>query len=102
MMTSERFQEITRRYAALRIAVVGDYSCDRYLEIDPARTETSIETGLPVHNVTRVRAQPGASGTVLSNLAALGVGELWPLAFVVVMVKATNYIARWNKRQACA
>ena len=49
------FQEITGRYAALRIAVVGDYSCDRYLEIDPAKTETSIETGLPVHNVTRVR-----------------------------------------------
>ena len=81
MMTSERFQEITGRYAALRIAVVGDYSCDRYLEIDPAKTETSIETGLPVHNVTRVRAQPGASGTVLSNLAALGVGELWPVGF---------------------
>ena len=73
MMTSERFQEITGRYAALRIAVAGDYSWDRYLEIDPAKTETSIETGLPVHNVTRVRAQPGASGTVLNNLAALGV-----------------------------
>ena len=81
MMTSERFQEITGRYAALRIAVVGDYSCDRYLEIDPAKTETSIETGLPVHNVTRVRAQPGASGTVLSNLAALCAGELWPVGF---------------------
>ena len=81
MMISERFQEITGRYAALRIAVVGDYSCDRYLEIDPTKTETSIETGLPVHNVTRVRAQPGASGTVLSNLAALGVGELWPVGF---------------------
>ena len=81
MMTSERFQEITGRYAAQRIAVVGDYSCDRYLEIDPAKTETSIETGLPVHNVTRVRAQPGASGTVLSNLAALGADELWPVGF---------------------
>lgn len=81
MMTSERFQEITARYAALRIAVVGDFSCDRYLEIDPVKTETSIETGLPVHNVTRVRAQPGASGTVLCNLAALGVGELWPVGF---------------------
>ena len=95
------FQEITGRYAALRIAVVGDYSCDRYLEIDPAKTEISIETGLPVHNVTRVRSQPGASGTVLSNLAALGVGELWPVGFSAVMVKATNYIVRWNKRPAC-
>ena len=80
-MTAERFQEITARYTGLRIAVVGDYSCDRYLEIDPAKKETSIETGLPVHNVTHVRAQPGAAGTVLANLAALGVGELWPVGF---------------------
>ena len=80
-MNSSRFEEITSRYSGLRIAVVGDYSCDRYLEIDPNKEEISIETGLPVHNVTRVRAQPGASGTVLNNLAALGVGELWPVGF---------------------
>ncbi len=80
-MDSAPFQHITDQYANLRIAVVGDYSCDRYLEIDPDKKETSIETGLPVHNVTRVRAQPGASGTVLNNLAALGVGELWPVGF---------------------
>jgi len=80
-VTAERFQEITARYPDLRIAVVGDFSCDRYLEIDPAKKETSIETGLPVHNVTNVRAQPGAAGTVLANLAALGVGELWPVGF---------------------
>ena len=80
-MNSSRFEEITSRYADLRIAVVGDYSCDRYLEIDPTREETSIETGLPVHNITNVRAQPGAAGTVLANLSALGVGELWPVGF---------------------
>lgn len=80
-MNSERFQEFTERYPSLRIAVVGDFSCDRYLEIDPAKTETSIETGLPVHNVTNVRAQPGAAGTVLNNLVALGVGEIWPVGF---------------------
>tara|TARA_B100000029_G_C17430431_1_gene907679 strand:+ start:87 stop:1118 length:1032 start_codon:yes stop_codon:yes gene_type:complete len=80
-MDSQRFQQITDRYPALRIAVVGDYSCDRYLEIDPAKAETSIETGLPVHNITRVRAQPGAAGTIINNLVALGVGELWPVGF---------------------
>ena len=80
-MTSERFQEITGRYAALRIAIVGDYSCDRYLEIDPSREEVSIETGLPVYNVTKIRAQPGASGTVLNNLVALGIKEIWPIGF---------------------
>ena len=80
-MDPARFQSITDQYTNLRIAVVGDYSCDRYLEIDPAKAETSIETGLPVHNVTAIRAQPGAAGTVLNNLVALGVGEIWPVGF---------------------
>ena len=80
-MNLSRFEEITSRYSELRIAVVGDYSCDRYLEIDPSKEEISIETNLAVHNITNVRAQPGASGTVLNNLVALGVTELWPVGF---------------------
>jgi rfaE bifunctional protein kinase chain/domain len=80
-MNSERFEAITARYPLLRVAVVGDVCLDRYLEIDPARQETSIETGLPVHNVVRVRSQPGAAGTILNNLAALGVGEIYPVGF---------------------
>ena len=80
-MDRHRFREITSQYPGLRIAVIGDYSLDRYLEIDPSKTEISIETGLPVHNVTRVRAQPGAAGTVLNNLAALGIGGIWPVGF---------------------
>src|SRR6187200_1909770 len=80
-MTPERLRAITGKYASLRLAVVGDFCLDRYLEIDPARAETSIETGLPVHNVVNVRAQPGAAGTVLGNLVALGVGNLYPVGF---------------------
>lgn len=80
-MTPERLQEIASRYSKLRIAVVGDCCLDRYLEIDPARAETSIETGLPVYNVARVRSQPGAAGTIINNLVALGVGEIFPVGF---------------------
>lgn len=80
-MSPDRFQEITGRYPELRIGVVGDFCLDRYLEIDPARREISIETGLPVHNVVRVRSQPGAAGTILNNLAALGVGVIQPVGF---------------------
>ena len=80
-MISNRLQEIASRYSKLRIAVVGDCCLDRYLEIDPARAETSIETGLPVYNVARVRSQPGAAGTILNNLVALGVGEIFPVGF---------------------
>src|SRR5262249_2392413 len=66
---------------SLRVAVVGDFCLDRYLEIDPARNEISIETGLPVYNVQRVRSQPGAAGTILNNLVALGMGEIYPVGF---------------------
>jgi rfaE bifunctional protein kinase chain/domain len=80
-MTPERFQAITGQYRRLRLAVVGDFCLDRYLEIDPARQETSIETGLPVHNVINVRSQPGGAGTIVNNLAALGLGTICPLGF---------------------
>lgn len=80
-MNAERFATITEQYPQLRIAVVGDFCLDRYLEIDPTKVETSIETGLPVHNVVRVRAQPGGAGTVLNNLVALGVGQIFPVGF---------------------
>lgn len=80
-MNASRFHEISSRYAGLRVAIVGDFCLDRYLEIDPARAETSIETGLVVHNVVNVRSQPGAAGTILNNLVALGVGEIYPVGF---------------------
>ena len=80
-MNEQRFQEITSQYPGLRIAVLGDVCLDRYLEIDPARRETSIETNLEVHNVVNVRSQPGAAGTIVNNLAALGIGELIPIGF---------------------
>lgn len=76
-----RFDEITGRYPALRVAVVGDVCLDRYLEIDPGREEMSIETGLPVHNVVRVRALPGGAGTIVNNLSALGAGEIHVVGF---------------------
>ena len=80
-MNSARFQTITEQYAKLRVAVVGDFCLDRYLEIDPAKQEISIETGLAVHNVVNVRSQPGAAGTILNNLVALGIGEIFPVGF---------------------
>lgn len=80
-MTPARFDALAARYAGLRLAVVGDFCLDRYLEIDPARGETSIETGLPVHNVVAVRSQPGAAGTVLANLVALGIGTIHAVGF---------------------
>lgn len=75
-MTPARFAEITSRYPALRLALAGDFCLDRYFDIDPDKSEISIETGLAVHNIVQVRCQPGAAGTILNNLVALGVGEI--------------------------
>lgn len=81
-MGPERFNQITSAYPKLRVGVLGDFCLDRYLEIDPERKEISIETGLPVHNVIQVRAQAGGAGTILNNLATLGIGEIYPIGFV--------------------
>lgn len=80
-MTSQTFRSLSKRFPSLRIGILGDYCLDRYLEIDPSRSEVSIETGLLVHNVVHCRNQPGAAGTVLNNVAALGVGRIYPIGF---------------------
>lgn len=80
-MTPKRYQQISAKFPKQRIAIVGDFCLDRYLEIDLSQQEISIETGLEVHNVMNVRSQPGGSGTILNNLVALGVGEIVPVGF---------------------
>jgi rfaE bifunctional protein kinase chain/domain len=64
------------------IGLLGDLFLDRYLDIDPALDEPSIETGLTAYQVVRVRSDPGALGTVLNNLSALGVGRIVPIAVI--------------------
>jgi len=80
-MNTPRFSEIFSRFSQLRVAVLGDVCLDRYLEIDPNLDETSIETGLTVFNVCNVRNQPGAAGTIINNLAAMGVAKIFPVGF---------------------
>src|SRR5438552_7516234 len=73
MLTSARLESILARIPELTIGVVGDVFLDRYLDLDAALTEPSLETGLDAYQVVRVRAQAGAAGTVLNNPAGLGV-----------------------------
>lgn len=72
----ERFSRIVARFPLARIAVVGDFFLDKYLDVDPALAEVSLETGKTAHQVVSIRHSPGAAGTVVSNLAALGAGAL--------------------------
>lgn len=70
-MTDRRLAELFARFADLRIAVLGDYFLDKYLDVDPALAEYSIETGKTAHQVVGIRKSPGAAGTVVCNLASL-------------------------------
>ncbi len=71
-MQQQRLSEITSAFAGKRIVVCGDFFLDRYLWIDPSRAEISVETGLTANQVTSQTCAPGAAGTVVANLAALG------------------------------
>ena len=82
MLTLDRLEKILAALPRLTIALVGDLFLDRYLDVDPELRETSIETGLEAYQITRVRNIPGALGTVMNNLAALGVGRLLPVSVI--------------------
>jgi len=80
-MSSERLARLIGHFPRARIAVLGDFFLDKYFDVDPALTEVSLETGKPAHQVVQVRHSPGAAGTVVCNLAALGAGTLYAIGF---------------------
>jgi bifunctional ADP-heptose synthase (sugar kinase/adenylyltransferase) len=82
VLTTQRIEQVLDRLPALTVGVLGDLFLDRYLDIDHALTEPSIETGLDAYQIIRVRSYPGALGTIINNLAALGVGRIVPIAVI--------------------
>lgn len=82
MLTTALIEQVLARAGSLTIGVLGDLFLDRYFDIDAALTEPSLETGLDAYQVVRVRSYPGAAGTVINNLAALGVGRVVPIALI--------------------
>lgn len=80
-MSADRLQELLDRFPQLRIAVIGDFFLDKYLEVDPSLAEVSVETGKAAHQVVSVRHSPGAAGTIVCSLAALGAGSLHAVGF---------------------
>lgn len=81
-MNTQRLDLLRTKAPSLRIGILGDFCLDRYLDIDFGLHEISLETGLPVFNVIATRPQAGGAGTILNNLAALGIGSIRPLGFV--------------------
>ena len=82
IMNHRRLEEILNCFPGLRIAVVGDFFLDKWLEIDRSLDEPSLETGLTAYQVVAKRCYAGAAGTVLSNLAALEIGKLYAIGFL--------------------
>jgi bifunctional ADP-heptose synthase (sugar kinase/adenylyltransferase) len=82
MLTTELVETILAAVPGRTVGLVGDLFLDRYFDIDAALNEPSVETGLTAYQVTNVRCYPGALGTVLNNLAALGVGRIHPITVI--------------------
>ena len=78
-MEPRRLREIVGRYGQVKALVAGDFCLDRYLDIDPAIQEISLETNLPAHQVVDVRPQGGGAANVLANVAALAPAEVHAL-----------------------
>ncbi len=82
MLDEPTLTRILEALPRLSIAVVGDLFLDKYLDLDSRLTEASVETGLDAYQVAGVRCYPGAGGTVLNNLKALGVGNLHAVSVI--------------------
>lgn len=80
-MTPARLVQLVDGFPRQRIAVLGDFFLDKYIDVAPSLAEVSLETGKTAHQVVAVRHSPGAAGTVVCNLAALGAGTLHAVGF---------------------
>src|SRR5262245_21577042 len=81
-MNADRLRELLDAFPARRIAVLGDFFLDKYLDVDPSLAEVSIETGKTAHQVVAVRCSPGAAGTVVNNLVSLKAGVVHTLGAI--------------------
>jgi bifunctional ADP-heptose synthase (sugar kinase/adenylyltransferase) len=82
MLSDAAIEQVLGTIPHKTIGLVGDLFLDRYLDIDATLSEPSLETGLDAYQVVRVRSYPGALGTVVNNLVALGVGRVVPIALI--------------------
>lgn len=73
MRDVSRIIELLDHTDRVSVAVIGDFCLDKYLYIDPARDELSVETGLTAYQVDHKYIAAGAGGTITNNLCAIGV-----------------------------
>ena len=71
-VSDQRFDELLSAFPTVRIAVLGDFFLDYYIQLDRSLSELSLETNLEAFQAVDLRGQPGAAGVVTNNLLGLG------------------------------
>ncbi len=72
-MDNNRFTALLNRFLTTKIAVLGDFFLDNYIQLDRSLSEFSIETHKEAFQAVGLRAQPGSAGVVTNNLRSLEV-----------------------------
>jgi rfaE bifunctional protein kinase chain/domain len=81
VMNIDRIETILGQLGQASVTVIGDFFLDQYWTVENNLAEVSIETGLRSNQVSAVRVFPGAAGTIVNNLVALGVGRIRAIGF---------------------
>ncbi len=71
-METRRLEQILANYHQTRVAVLGDFFLDLYIQLERSLSEFSLETHKEAYQAVEIRGQPGAAGVVTNNLAAMG------------------------------
>ena len=70
-MESGRFEELLSKFSSAKVAVLGDFFLDLYIQLERTLSEFSLETHKEAFQAVNLRGQPGAAGVVTNNLTAL-------------------------------
>ncbi len=113
-MNNKALIEILKSRKKPVITVFGDFCIDKYLYIDGALDEISLETGLTAYQVVKRKIYAGAGGTIVNNLCSLGAkvycvgilgedGDGYELEKCLKEVGAdTSFMIHTEKRYTCA
>lgn len=71
-METKRLETILSHFDSCKVAVLGDFFLDLYIQLDRSLSEFSLETHKEAFQAVDWRGQPGAAGVVTNNLVAMG------------------------------
>ena len=73
---TKRIHEILDLFPQAKVAVLGDFFLDLYIQLDRSLSELSLETRREAFQAVELRGQPGAAGVATNNLTAMGAQTL--------------------------